>query len=166
MVPGWSRGGGSPTCRAGAAPEAGGAGTAYRARMKTPEDRSDRIYVQGIHFDLTEAMRLAIADKFRPVMRRTPEVVRLNVRLAQDQKLGGVLHYSGTAQLEIRGPDLIAHAEGTDPYVILDELVEKLDHLVERRQGRRKDKRNHPHDIELEANLPKVTEGSAGSASG
>lgn len=124
--------------------------------MESNDDRSDRIYVQGIHFDLTEAMRQAIAEKFRSVMRRSTEIVRLNVRLAQNQKSHGVLHYAGTAQLEIRGPDLIAQTEGTDPYAIMDELVEKLDQLLERRQGRRKDKRNHPHDIELEAQLPKV----------
>ncbi len=124
--------------------------------MPTNEDRADRIYVQAAHFELTEALRQAIAEKFRPVMLRNSEIVRLNVRLAQDQKSGGVLHFSGTAQLEIRGPDLIARAEGTDVYVILDELVEKLGSLLERRQGRRKDKRNHPHEIELDIDLPKV----------
>jgi hypothetical protein len=31
-----------------------------------------------------------------------------------------------------------------------------LDTLLRRRHGIRKDKRNHPHDVELEANLPKV----------
>lgn len=132
--------------------------------METNEDRSDRIYVQGIHFDITEAMRVAIAAKFRPVMRRTPEIVRLNVRLAQDQQLGGVPHFSGTAQLEIRGPDLIAQANGKDLYAIMDELVEKLDHLLERRQGRRKDKRNHPHEVELDAVLPKVAGDAARAA--
>lgn len=67
-----------------------------------------------------------------------------------------MLHFSGTAQLQIRGPDLIARGEGADVYIILDDLVEKLGHLLERRQGRRKDKRNHPHEIDLDVELPKV----------
>lgn len=120
------------------------------------DDRTDRIYIQTIHFEVTEAIRLAVAEKFRGLMSRSAEIVRLNVRLAQDQRLGDALRFSGTAQLEIRGPDLIAQAEGTDVYGIMDALVEKLEVLLDRRQGKRKDKRNHPHGIELDAELPKV----------
>jgi putative sigma-54 modulation protein len=130
--------------------------------MATTEALAERIYAQGVHLDLTEGMRQAIADKFRPIMRRSEEIIRLNVRVVRDQQLGESPHFSATAQLEIRGPDLVARAEGKDAYVILDELVEKLDHLLEKRQGRRREKRKHPHDIELDANLPKIVDQSAG----
>lgn len=53
--------------------------------MPTNEERADRIYVQAAHFELTEALRHAIAEKFRPIMQRNAEIVRLEVRLTQDQ---------------------------------------------------------------------------------
>lgn len=53
-------------------------------------------------------------------------------------------------------PDDIASVKGDDAYAVFDGLVEKLDELLRERHERKKDKRNHPHKIELEADLPKV----------
>ena len=120
------------------------------------EQAARKISIQGIHVDITEAMRLAIAEKLSPLLRHNEHIVRLNLRLHRDQTLGDDHHYTATGQIEIRGPDLIAQAEGKDAYAVLDELAEKLDHMLERRHGRRLDKRNHPHGVELDVSLPKA----------
>ena len=60
------------------------------------------------------------------------------------------------AKVEIAGPDLVATVRGDDAYQVLDGLVEKLDEQLRERHERRKDKRNHPRAIELEAELPKM----------
>lgn len=117
-----------------------------------------KIIMQGIHVQLTDALQTAIREKFGRLLRHTDEIIRINVRLHQDQTMGTEHHYTATAQIEIRGPDLVATVNGKEPYDLLDLLVEKLDHLLERRQGKRKDKRNHPHDVELDVALPKVSE--------
>ena len=52
--------------------------------------------------------------------------------------------------------DVIEASNGKEAYDVIDELVEKLDRQLKSRQGRRKDKRNHPHAPELNAPLPKV----------
>jgi putative sigma-54 modulation protein len=65
-------------------------------------------------------------------------------------------HYTATAQLEIRGPDLVTHAQGQDPYSLLDTVVAKLDAQLRKRTGKRKGKRDHPQQIDLGAALPKV----------
>jgi putative sigma-54 modulation protein len=123
--------------------------------MNLPENQDSKLLMQGIHIELTDALRNAIREKFAVILRHNDYIIRINVRLHRDQTLGTEHHYTATAQIEIGGPDLIATADGKDAYVVLDELVARLDNLLERRHGRRKDRRNHPHDIELDSNLPK-----------
>jgi putative sigma-54 modulation protein len=115
-----------------------------------------RILLQGIHVELTDAMQSVMREKFEALLRHNEYIVRINIRLRQDQRLGTEHHYSATAQIEIGGPDIIASADGKEAYDVIDELVEKLDRQLKSRQGRRKDKRNHPHAPELNAPLPKV----------
>jgi putative sigma-54 modulation protein len=67
--------------------------------------------------------------------------------------------YTASGQIEIRGPDIVASVKGDDAYNVLDGLVEKLDEQLRERHERRKDKRNHPHDVEIPASLPKTRSG-------
>ena len=122
----------------------------------TTSDLSSKIILQGIHFDLTEAMQNIMREKFAVLLRHNDYIVRINVRLHQDQRMGNEHHYTGTAQIEIRGPDLVASAEGKDAYEVMDTLVDKLDRQLERRHGKRKDARNHPTATEVDIDLPKA----------
>ena len=124
--------------------------------MNSPE-HSEKIIMQGIHFELTEAMQNIIREKFDPILRHNERIIRVNVRVHMNQTIGGDHIFTATSQIEIPGPDLNAHVSDKDAYAAIDQLVEKLDRLLRRRHGKRKDKRNHPRDIELEAELPKIT---------
>ncbi|HYC71959.1 MAG TPA: ribosome-associated translation inhibitor RaiA [Opitutaceae bacterium] len=133
---------------------------AQKSTMPLPSERdpAERILVQCIHVDLTPAMHRVIIEKLTPLIRHDRHIVRLNLRIHKDQKMGGEYHYTATAQIEVRGPDVVAHAEGKDAYAVIDQLVEKLDHLLERRHDRRKDRRNHPQPVEIPADIPKADE--------
>lgn len=120
------------------------------------QDLDTRITMQGIHFELTEAMQNIIREKFSVLLRHNERIIRVNVRVRSDQKLGNQHHYSATGEIEIGGPNLVATVGGMDAYNVLDELVEKLTRLLRERQGHRKDKRNHPHDVELDSAVPKA----------
>lgn len=126
--------------------------------MTLPEDIDEKLIMQGVHVHLTDAMQRSIRDRFAVLLRHNPWIVRINVRLHRDQKLGKGQqhHYTATGQIEIGGPDLVASAENQAAYDALDALVGKLDRLLRERAGRRKDKRNHPHEVELESELPKT----------
>lgn len=115
-----------------------------------------RIILQGIHFELTDALEQIMRDKFAVLLRHNDYIVRINVRMHRDQTMGTESHFTATGQIEIGGPDLVASAEGKDAYDVVDELVEKLDRQLKSRQGRRKDKRNHPQAPEIDAALPKT----------
>ena len=121
------------------------------------DDISSKIILQGIHIDLTEAMQNVMREKFAVLLRHNDYIVRINVRLHQDQRMGNEHHYTGTAQIEISGPDLVASAEGKDAYDVLDVLVDKLDRQLEKRHGKRKDSRNHPTSLDIDVDLPKMS---------
>lgn len=120
------------------------------------DDIASKITMQGIHVDLTAAMQSAILEKFSVLLRHNEWIVRVNVRLHRDQQRGNTYHYTATGQIEIRGPDIIATVKGEDAYAVLDGLVEKLDEQLRERHERRKDKRNHARDVEIEAGLPRT----------
>jgi putative sigma-54 modulation protein len=103
----------------------------------------NKLLMQGIHVELTPAMQERIRDKFTVVLSRSAEIIRVHVHLHLDQK-SHVNHFTAKGRIEIGGPDLTATAEGADAYGVIDGLANKLDHLLERRHGMRKDRR-HSH---------------------
>lgn len=115
------------------------------------DDTSTKITMQGIHLELTGALRNAIAEKFSVLLRHNPRIIRINVRLHSDQKLGQQHHYTATGELEIGGPNLISTAEGTDAYNVLDALAAKLSRLLDDRHGQRKDQRHQSARTDGEA---------------
>ena len=121
-----------------------------------PDDIASKLILQGVHVELTPALQNVMCEKFAILLRHNDYIVRINVRLNKDQTRGRQSHYTATGQIEIGGPDLVAHVEGDDAYNVLDGLVDKLDKLLRDRHITRKDKRNHPHEVDIEANLPKV----------
>lgn len=122
----------------------------------TTDDIASRIILQGVHVELTPAMQNIMRGKFLVLLRHNEYIVRLNVRLNKDQTHGRQSHYTATGHIEISGPDIVAHVEGDDAYNVIDGLVDKLDQLLLDRHERRKDRRNHPHGVELDAPIPKM----------
>jgi putative sigma-54 modulation protein len=123
---------------------------------KNSDDIASKIIMQGVHIDLTAAMQNIIREKFSVLLRHNEWIVRINVRLHQDQQRGKNYHYTATGQIEIGGPDVVATVKGDDAYNVVDDLVEKLDQQLRDRHDRRKDKRNHPRNVEIDAPLPKI----------
>ena len=58
--------------------------------------------------------------------------------------------------IEIGGPDLIASVDSDDAYKSVDFLMDKLDGLLRKRHSELKEKRHHPHAVELDTSLPKA----------
>jgi putative sigma-54 modulation protein len=119
-------------------------------------DLSSKLILQAVHVDMTDAMENVMREKLAVLLRHNDYIVRVNVRLQQDQTMGNEHHYTATGQIEIGGPDLVASAEGKDAYEVIDLLVDKLDRQLERRHGKRKDRRNHPRAAEIDVDLPKA----------
>ncbi len=108
----------------------------------TPDNSSTPIIVRGIHLDLTPALRQAAADKCARLLRHEHGIVRLRVDLELDKTRGARDLFMAKGRVEIRGPDLLAHAASEDAYKSLDLLVDKLDELLRRRHQKRINSRN------------------------
>lgn len=117
---------------------------------------ASKFIIRGVHLDLTEALRQAAHDKLNRLFRHNEHIDRIRVELELDQTRGDADRFIAKGRLEISGPDLIASAHSEDAYKSLDLLVDTLDALLRTRHGLRKDHRNHPQPIELEAALPKA----------
>jgi len=123
---------------------------------KNPETQSSKLILRGIHFELTDDLKALAQNKASRLLRRNEHIIRLRVDLEHDQTRGASTQFIAKGHIEIGGPDLLASVASDDVYKSLDLLVDKLDSLLRRRHSVRKDKRNHPHGVELAVALPKT----------
>jgi putative sigma-54 modulation protein len=121
-----------------------------------PPDLAAKLIVRGVHLDLTEALRVAAAEKTARLLRHNDHIIRLRVDLELDKTHEVGSQFIAKGHIEIAGPDLLASVTSDDCYKSLDLLVDKLDGLLRRRHGLHKDKRNHPHPIDIDTPLPKA----------
>jgi putative sigma-54 modulation protein len=120
------------------------------------EDAAGKLIIRGIHLTLTDALHAIITEKATRLLRRNDQIGRVRIDLEFDQTGGIGKQFIAKGHIEIGGPDLIASVATDDAYASLDQLIDKLDRLLRRRRGLRKEHRNHPHPVELAAALPKT----------
>lgn len=122
--------------------------------MTNPSDDSaNKIILQGVHLELTAALQTTLRDKISVLLRHNPRIVRIHVRLTQEQTRGRNPLFSATGRVEISGPDLVASVEGDEAYHLIDRLVDRLDEQLSDRHGRRTDKRHAGSHADLAAKL-------------
>ncbi len=121
-----------------------------------PEDLAAKLILRGIHLDLTDALRNIVAQKAERLLRHNEHLIRIRIDLEYDKTRGSADQFIAKGHLEIGGPDLLASVATEDCYKSIDLLMDKLDRLIRRRHRRFKDKRNHPHAVELTSALPKT----------
>ena len=125
-------------------------------RSPTPETLAAKVLVRGVHLELTDALRAAATEKAARLLRHNSHIVRIRVDLELTRGHGVPDKFIAKGHIEIGGPDLIASETSDDCYKSLDQLIDKLDGLLRRRHGLRKDHRNHPHGVDVGGELPKV----------
>jgi putative sigma-54 modulation protein len=120
----------------------------------TPDILAAKVLVRGVHLELTDALRQAATEKAARLLRHNGYIVRIRLDLELD-RTRGVEQFIAKGHIEIGGPDLVASETSDDCYKALDLLMDKLDGLLRRRHGLRKDHRNHPHEVDI-GDLPKA----------
>ena len=122
----------------------------------TPEDIGAKLILRGIHLDLSDAMKASIQEKAGRLLRHEPRIDRIRIDVELDKTKTSKDHFIAKGQIEIFGPDLVASVDSDDAYKSVDLLVDKLDGLLRKRHSEKKEKRAHPHGVELDAALPKT----------
>ena len=114
------------------------------------------IIVSGIHVDLTQALKAYIVDKMQKLFTHEEKIVRIRVEIEFDDRKAKEDRFTAKAHIQIHGPDTNISVTSDDAYKSVDLLVDKLDRKILSRASVHKEKRNHPHVVELETTLPKV----------
>lgn len=115
-----------------------------------------RIVFQAVNLENTPGIQAAVYEKFGTLLKHNTHIIRVEIHLKKSQAIGTHPLFTAVARLTIRGPDLVASDESKDAYGLLEALAAKIDRLLSKRQGLRKEKRNHPHEAEIGEGLPKV----------
>lgn len=124
--------------------------------MNTP-NRSHEVIVTGIHLDLTPSLKNYVQEKMERLFRHEAHIVRIRVELECDRKHDHAHKFVAKAQVEVRGPNINCTAESEEMHKSVDLLLDKVDHILHKRHGQHKEKRNHPHSIEFtDVELPKA----------
>ena len=114
------------------------------------------IVISGNHIDLTAGLKDHVTDKMERLFNHNQRIIRLSVELCYNHTRDKQKEFVAKGHISINGPDIEGSVESDDLYKSIDLLVDKLDRQIARRHEKHKDKRNHPHAIELNASLPKI----------
>ena len=115
----------------------------------TPEVIDAKLIIRGIHLNLTDSMKAMIHEKVGRLLRHEPRIDRVRIEVDIDRTKGSKAHFIAKGHIEISGPDLNASVDSEDAYKSVDLLVDKLDGLLRKRHSELKEKRHHPHAVEL-----------------
>jgi putative sigma-54 modulation protein len=107
-----------------------------------PEFDADKLLFRGVHLDLTPALRSYAERKAARLLRHNAHIVRIRVDLERDKTAAIDEQFIVKGHIEIGGPDLVATAASDDAYKSIDLVVDKLDRLLARRSGQRKERRH------------------------
>ena len=122
----------------------------------TPEVIGAKVILRGIHLDLTDAMKSIINEKASRLLRHEPRIDRIRMDVELDKTKTSQAHFIAHGRIEISGPDIIASSDSDDAYKSVDLLTDKLDGLLRKRHSELKEKRHHPHGVEIGGELPKA----------
>ena len=123
----------------------------------TNENTPHEVIVTGIHLELTPSLKAYVKEKMERLFRHETHIVRIRVELECDRQHDIDHKFVAKGHLELRGPNVNGSADSDEMHKSIDRLVDVLDQALRRRHGQQKDKRNHPHGVELtDVALPKA----------
>ena len=118
---------------------------------------SREVIVTGIHLDLTQSLKAYVLEKVERLYRHEAHIVRIRVELECDRKHDHAHKFVAKVHVELRGPNINCTVESEEMHKSIDLLIDKVDHVLHKRHGQHKDKRNHPHAVEFDGvELPKA----------
>lgn len=124
-------------------------------RRNTAEMSND-IIISGHNLDLTDSIKYVVREKMQKLFEHEARIQRLRIEVEFNPNSSKQNEFNAKGMIEIKGNDLVAHAESDDLYKSIDLLEHKLDRMLRRRSRLRVLKRKHPQPIELPAFIPKV----------
>jgi putative sigma-54 modulation protein len=114
------------------------------------------LIVSGIHLDLTPSLKTFVREKSERLFRHEERIVRIRVELECDRAAATGVRFTAKGHIQIHGPDMNASVQADECHKAVSMLVDKLDRMLQRRHQLHRVKRNHPHAVDLAAEIPKA----------
>ena len=112
------------------------------------------LIVSGIHLDLTPSLKTYVQEKAERLFRHEERIVRLRVELECDRSNTSGVQFTAKGHIQIHGPDMNASVQADECHKAVSLLVDKLDRMLQRRHQLHRVKRNHPHAVDLNVEIP------------
>jgi putative sigma-54 modulation protein len=115
------------------------------------------LIVSGIHLDLTPSLKTFVQEKAERLFRHEERIVRVRVELECDRSNTAGVQFTAKGHIQIHGPDMNASVQADECHKAVSMLVDKLDRMLQRRHQLHRVKRNHPHAVDLNVEIPKAS---------
>lgn len=125
-------------------------------RRNMNSQNNNDIIVSGIHLDLTPSLKTFVREKAERLFRHEERIIRMRVELECDRNPAVGVQFKAKGHITIQGPDMNASVQADECHKAISMLVDKLDRMLQRRHQLHRVKRNHPHAVELNAEIPKA----------
>ncbi len=125
-------------------------------RRNMNSQNNNDIIVSGIHLDLTPSLKTFVREKAERLFRHEERIIRIRVELECDRNPASGVQFTAKGHITIQGPDMNASVQADECHKAISMLVDKLDRMLQRRHQLHRVKRNHPHAVELNAEIPKA----------
>jgi putative sigma-54 modulation protein len=129
--------------------------TEPKRRNMNSQNNNDLI-VSGIHLELTPSLKTFVREKADRLFRHEERIVRMRVELECDRNPATGVQFKAKGHIQIQGPDMNASVQSDECHKAVSMLIDKLDRMLQRRHQLHRVKRNHPHPVELSAEIPKA----------
>ncbi|MCH8475260.1 MAG: ribosome-associated translation inhibitor RaiA [Opitutales bacterium] len=117
----------------------------------------NELILTGRHIELTDALKEFVEEKADKLFRHEERIIRIRFELDIDKNHHKDRPFIAKGIIEINGPQMVVTEATHDMHKSIDEVVNKLDRKIRRRCRMERVKRKHPHEVELDAQLPKVS---------
>jgi putative sigma-54 modulation protein len=125
-------------------------------RRNMNSQNNNDIIVSGIHLELTPSLKTFVREKAERLFRHEERIIRMRVELECDRNPAVGVQFTAKGHITIQGPDMNASVQADECHKAISMLVDKLDRMLQRRHQLHRVKRNHPHAVELNAEIPKA----------
>ena len=120
------------------------------------QNNQHELIVSGIHLELTPSLKTFVSEKVERLFRHEERIIRVRVELECDPRQAVSNRFIAKGHVNINGPDLNATVSSDECHKAVSLMIDKMDRMLERRNSLNKVKRNHPHAVELDTELPKA----------
>lgn len=118
---------------------------------------TERLIISGVHMELTDALKSMVAEKVEKLFKHEDQIIRVRVELEYQANKSKKEQFIAKGHVEVNGPDMVVAEASDDLYKSIDQMVLKLDRMRRQRARLSRVKRKQPKDVDIPADLPKVT---------